>query len=1464
MMTLSPFASSSQRGETPAPEIPQRCNALSRSSSSSSCPSVHYLTLAALWYFLAALAAPAADGVTSKTIVTTAGIARLGKEEAAKKIPVQLRGTVTYNNAYFGLTFLEDATGGIFIDCAHNLPPISPGTLVEVDGQSDRGHYTPIVVNPTFRVLGNGSYPNRPLVPLSELWGGKHDCRWVTVRAYVKRYDLDAQFACLKLADSNATVEAWIDALPEASLTNLIFGEVELSGTCSVGVTDEGTINRISIWVPTTNQFRIIRNSHDVFASLPKLAFSALTNRDALNFTQPASVEGTVTHVSKRFGIQLQEENLGLTVASFDGPPPAVGRRVEATGWLESTGDRTRFVGASIRDIGAGSLPRPISISIAAAHMRQHDGTLVTVEGVLRHRVVADGDNIWILERNGNFFEAALPPDMEDLKNPMVEPGASVRVTGALLVGDPAFKKPSEPSVLIRSPADIEIVSAPPWPISRVVKVLSLTLAVHVLGLAALAILYTRLRRRSADLNAARMTLHATNVTLEERVAARTQTLSEANLALKESEERFRQLAGHIDQIFWMSTTDNSQVLYLSPGFERICGVPVEKVYSNPNIWLELVHPDDRERVREVSLRKPVTEDYTLTYRIVRPDGAVRWIEDRAFLVRDSQGTPYRIAGIAEDITDRRKSEEGLREQNIALHYAMPGIARLNSAGAYVQVNSHYAEMLGYAPDELKGVSFSETVHPGDMPAAIRAYEQMKSSGKSEAEIRGVRKDHSTFWKQILLVRIAPGDVEKAGHHCFMRDITRRKQNELLLEGQKAVLETIASGAPCHEALLSIARFIETHAPDARASIMLVTEDGNHLQSAASPSLPKAFLKLIDNFPIGPACGACGTAAYTRQRVTIADMRTDDKVGTLKETVVALGLLACTSTPIFGSDGTILGTLALYFGTPRESSPEEEHIIHIATQLAAIAIEHERIQRSERDAEDRYRQIIASALDAVITFDTQRRIEVFNPAAQRMFQCPEDQAIGKPIDSLITDRQRALFLDHLARVDRGAAPMGTTLPFGGLRASGEEFPAEAAISETRLRDRKIYTAILRDLTEKQKSENTRSQLESRLRQAQKMEAIGTLAGGIAHDFNNILGAVMLNIELAKGEIPPHHPAQEYLVALKSSSIRARDLVRQILAFSRQQEQQRVLIRLERVVAEAMTLIRAALPPNILINLQLGTTSANIIGDPTQIHQVLTNLCANASHAMREHGGQLEIRQQLVTVDSELTATAPDLQPGNYVQLSVSDTGIGMAPEVVERIFDPFFTTKSMGEGTGLGLAVVHGIMKDHDGAVLVESAPGKGSRFDLYFPVADAAEPQSLDANHPIPRGHGQRLLVIDDEEALLKVNQRTLERLGYAVTAFTSPTVALEAFRSGSGLFDLVITDLAMPGMSGVDLSRELKRFKPDCPVIITTGYTTSLDAHSIKNFGLAALIFKPATPATIGETVHRVLSTRQSPVQP
>jgi len=1397
-----------------------------------------------------------APGAT-RQLTNTKEVVTLRPDEAATRLPVRLRGIVTFSHGGQSFLFVQDSTGSVFVDCGLQRPYLKSGSIVEIVGYSERGRHRPIVSLLSLEVVREGTYPRSNHVSLTDLWTGTNDYDRVTVRARVLKSKIDKGFTVLTLANASKTVEAWVPELPVEWLPKLDFAEVELSGPTSVSVSDDGRITGISLWLPDTNHFRILQTGADAIGSLPEASIQSITATNApLDPSRPIRLQGTVTHASRRFGVQLQDGTSGVTVPGSDQPLPAVGRQVEVTGWPQRTGRMTQILNARMREIGAGKTLTPQAVSIQDALTGMGEGTVVAIEGTLRHRVVAGRGNIWIVEQRGKYFEALLPSGMEDARNPMVIAGTSARLTGVLLANDPTADKPNEPSVLLRSTADIEILSAPPWPMERVIIFISITLGLHAVGLVALAILYTRLRRRTDDLTAARTALESVNRELESRVESRTRTLSTAHESLRESEERFRQLANNISEIFWMSTADNKRVLYLSPGFETICGRSVDEVYQKPETWSELVHPDDRSNVFSTALGQPITKEYDIEYRIVRPDGAIRWLRDRAFPVRDESGAIYRVAGIAEDITERKLAEEELREQHIALTNAMPGISRLDLAGHYTYVNCHYARMVGYRPEELIGTPFSITVHPEDMLTAMRAFEQMQATGKSEAEIRGVKKDRSVFWKQMLLVRIIQPDGKVLGHHCFMRDITSRKQNELLLEGQKAVLETIAAGASLQETLDTIARFIETRADETFASILLLSDDGHHLQSGASPSLPAEFTRSIDNLEIGPMAGACGAAAFTRQRVTVTDIATDPLTAAFKVAATAPSLRACTSTPILSSNGNVLGAIAIYFKTCRGPTADEEHLTHLATQLAAIAIEQERIRHAERDAQDRYRSIVASAMDAVITLDENQRVQVFNHAAETMFGCTEKQAVDQPLASFIPERQRALLSELLERLGVSGGQEGGTVPISGQRRNGEEFPIEASISQTTLNGRKLITAILRDVTDKHKAETTRSQLEKRLRQAQKMEAIGTLAGGIAHDFNNILGAVMLNIELARDDIPTEHPAQEYITALRSSSIRARDLVRQILAFSRQQEHQRSVLRLERVITEAHKLIRAALPASIEIHLRLTSDGPSIIADPTQLHQVLTNLCTNAAHAMRERGGLLDIRQHTVTVDAALAATCPDLQPGQYVQLTISDTGTGMLPEVIERIFDPFFTTKDIGEGTGLGLAVVHGIMKDHDGAIVVESVPDKGTIFHLYFPAVDLPEARSADDSQTIPRGHGQRVLVVDDEDALLKVHQRMLERLGYTVTGFTSPTLALEAFRASPGQYDLVITDLAMPGMSGVDLSRELKNLRPQCPVIITTGYTTSLDPQNLKSLGVAGLIFKPATAATIGEIVHRALS--------
>jgi signal transduction histidine kinase/ActR/RegA family two-component response regulator len=384
----------------------------------------------------------------------------------------------------------------------------------------------------------------------------------------------------------------------------------------------------------------------------------------------------------------------------------------------------------------------------------------------------------------------------------------------------------------------------------------------------------------------------------------------------------------------------------------------------------------------------------------------------------------------------------------------------------------------------------------------------------------------------------------------------------------------------------------------------------------------------------------------------------------------------------------------------------------------------------------------------------------------------------------------------------------------------------------------------------------RQQLAEQFRQAQKMEAIGTLAGGIAHDFNNIIAAISGYTELAKLELGDAHPVVNHLDAVLTGSSRAASLVRQIMAFTRQQEHERHPIQLRHVVNEALNLLRASIPSSIDFDIDLDRDLPTVLADATQIHQVVMNLCTNAWHAMKDRPGKLTVRLELWTVDAEFAEIHPGLKCGRCVRLSISDTGHGMDQATQARIFEPFFTTKAPGEGTGLGLAVVHGVVQSHDGVVTVYSRPGEGTIFRIYLPATAVKATEVVSDGTLAPRGQGQRVLFVDDEEPLALMGQMVLVRLGYAVEACTDPKRALELVRTHPARYDLVITDLAMPGLTGTQLAQELLAIRGNLPIVLCTGFAATLTAGRINSIGVREVLLKPLSVQALGLAVSRVLS--------
>ncbi|MEW5910235.1 MAG: ATP-binding protein [Thermodesulfobacteriota bacterium] len=394
--------------------------------------------------------------------------------------------------------------------------------------------------------------------------------------------------------------------------------------------------------------------------------------------------------------------------------------------------------------------------------------------------------------------------------------------------------------------------------------------------------------------------------------------------------------------------------------------------------------------------------------------------------------------------------------------------------------------------------------------------------------------------------------------------------------------------------------------------------------------------------------------------------------------------------------------------------------------------------------------------------------------------------------------------------------------------------------------------ICRDITE-------RKRLEDQLRQIQKREAIGSLAGGIAHDFNNILSAVIGYTELAYGEAPEWSLSRNYLNQVKTAGERAKKLVQQILSFSRQSEHERIPMQIEPILKEALKLIRSTIPTSVKIEQDIKSCHP-ILGDPTQLHQVVLNLCTNAEYAMREKGGILKIELSEIAIDGEAISQYPGLTPGPHLKLMVSDTGIGMDEPTLVRIFEPYFTTKPKEEGTGLGLAVVQGIVRNHQGFITVYSKPGEGTTFHLYFPVVEKTATEPVEKENKTVPGGNERILLVDDEAPLAQLGRKMLHSLGYRVMIQTESMAALNIFRSQPESFDLVITDMNMPEMTGDILAAEIMKISPYMPIILCTGFSHKMDEKKAKHAGIAGYLNKPITIESLAIEVRRVLDQKRT----
>ena len=531
-----------------------------------------------------------------------------------------------------------------------------------------------------------------------------------------------------------------------------------------------------------------------------------------------------------------------------------------------------------------------------------------------------------------------------------------------------------------------------------------------------------------------------------------------------------------------------------------------------------------------------------------------------------------------------------------------------------------------------------------------------------------------------------------------------------------------------------------------------------------------------------------------------------------------------------------------------------------ADSFLEMKIAVESYKRELRRKETIHRAITDTANEAIVIKDDQGKISYWNPAAARLFGYSRDEALGCHIQELrpfcrqFNDKDITLF--SLFR-DGSDFREVKTMEIAITHRSGREIPAEISMVTIPMDGKPHAIAVIRDILNRKRAEAETLTIWRKLQQARKMEAIGTLAGGIAHDFNNILSGILGHAELL--ELSTHGVGKEHIDGIVAAGERARDLVRQILAFSFQENRKLVSLSMPEIIDEACSLMASSLPKNIRVDRQIDPACPQVLGDATQIHQVALNLMTNASQAMEAFGGRLRVSLGPVTLDG----TSPllgemDLKPGLYIRYLVCDTGVGISPQVMDRIFDPYFTTKPEGRGTGLGLAVIKGIVQNHGGGIHVESTPGQGSRFSVFLPAAAGGEAQvSLPGPTRVERGN-EHILLVDDQKSVINVERQILEILGYRVTSRLSGEEALDIFTQDPGAFDLVVTDMSMPGMTGDELGAKLMAIRPGLPVILLTGYSEIINRDRAREMGIRNLILKPVRLREFSVAIRRELDRK------
>ncbi|MCP4748691.1 MAG: PAS domain S-box protein [Desulfobacteraceae bacterium] len=879
------------------------------------------------------------------------------------------------------------------------------------------------------------------------------------------------------------------------------------------------------------------------------------------------------------------------------------------------------------------------------------------------------------------------------------------------------------------------------------------------------------------------------------------------------NQERFFKL---IDTIPYgvIETGDEGFVTYCNRACRTLTGYDEPEIIGKP-LWELIVEkdacglsPKALKKITEGQLRNRPYRCQILTKSKSVVDVEIAWEYSR-----NKHGDVVGFTGVVTDISERIKAESELKQSELRYRSLFEKAgdaiylieAEGSDQGRILDANQAAAQMHGYCIDELKNLNIRDLKNHQTKNEMQQYIQYAKKNDWISQQIRHRKKDGTLF-----PISLSATEVCFGGKKVVLgidRDMSHQENIKEKLHEQVCFLQTVIDTIP--------------------QPIFYKDTKGNYL------GCNQAFERLIglkkEKLISSTVCD------IEPEQLAHVIARADHVLFEKQEPLVYEGRIRFEDQ----KPRDVIINKAVFFRKPGAIGGLVGGIIDI-TELKRV--EHEK---------DLLATAIEQTPEMVIMTDLNHEIHYVNHAFERISGFSRKEVIGKTPAILKSGRHSKEFYHNLWLTLKEKNIWTGRLV--NVRKNGERFIVEATIVPVQGKDGEVtnYLAVERDISE----EIVREQ---QLRQVQKMEAIGTLAGGIAHDFNNILSAIMGFTEIALHDLPPSEKPNSYLKKVLTASERAKGLVKQILAFSRSSEQEARPVEVGFIIKEALKLLQATLPSTIAIKSYI-ETSAAVMADPSQIHQVIMNLCTNAAYAMRGKGGVLTIVLLQSKIDDIVQRRHSDLDKGDYLQLSVSDTGCGMPARVLNRAFDPFFTTKKQGEGTGMGLSVVHGIVRGCGGSIHAESAVLHGSRIEIMLPMIEKKQNGQHESEESLNLGN-ERILFVDDEPFQVELATEMLQRLGYQVTALNNSHKALDMFAKQPDSYDMIITDMTMPGLTGDELARRAMEVRQDLPVIVCTGYSSRINEHIARSIGIAGIAYKPLVMKDLAKIIRQALDKMKS----